>query len=92
VYPDPYYGMNLRSIAGISYAMSTNFSSVPMPPDCPFRPAWCHRTEFKLSADYMGLWRDVWISATGPVAVRFPSVATSLNLPATDLAQLTVRA
>ncbi len=173
VYPDPYYGMNLRSIPGTSYAISTNFSSVPMPPDSPFRPAWWYRTEFKLSASYtgktvwlgfdginfranvwlnghqvasadklagawrlfefdvtsaarpgetnalaievfpslpqdlaitfvdwnpqppdknMGLWRDVWISATGPVAVRFPSVTTRLNLPTADLAQLTVRA
>lgn len=38
-----------------------------------------------------GLWRDVYIAATGPVAIRFPSVTTRLNLPSTDLAQLTVR-
>jgi exo-1,4-beta-D-glucosaminidase len=40
----------------------------------------------------MGLWRDVRIGATGPVAIRFPSVTTHLNSPANDLAQLTVRA
>jgi len=40
----------------------------------------------------MGLWRDVRISATGPVEIRFPSVTTRLNSPANDLAQLTVRA
>jgi len=40
----------------------------------------------------MGLWRDVYITATGPVAVRFPTVATHLNSPANDVAQLTVKA
>jgi exo-1,4-beta-D-glucosaminidase len=39
----------------------------------------------------MGLWRDVYLSASGPVAVRFPAVFTKLNLPANDQAQLTVR-
>ena len=37
----------------------------------------------------MGLWRDVWVAATGPVAVRFPSVTTKL---VDGAAQLTVRA
>jgi exo-1,4-beta-D-glucosaminidase len=40
----------------------------------------------------MGLWRDVHITATGPVAIRFPFVTTHLNSPANDVAQLTVRA
>jgi exo-1,4-beta-D-glucosaminidase len=39
----------------------------------------------------MGLWREVYIAATGPVAVRFPAVFTKLNTPANDQAQLTVR-
>jgi exo-1,4-beta-D-glucosaminidase len=40
----------------------------------------------------MGLWRDVHLDATGPVAIRFPQVITHLNLPATDKAELTVTA
>ena len=40
----------------------------------------------------MGLWRDVHLDATGPVAIRFPQVITHLNLPATDKAELTVSA
>jgi exo-1,4-beta-D-glucosaminidase len=40
----------------------------------------------------MGIWRDVHIVATGPVALRFPAVLTSLNLPSADRARLTVRA
>ncbi len=39
----------------------------------------------------MGLWRDVYLSATGPAAIRYPAVFTRLNSPANDLAALTVR-
>jgi exo-1,4-beta-D-glucosaminidase len=171
VYPDPYTGMNLRTIAGTSYPISFNFSNAPMPPDSPFRHPWWFRTSFQIPADYrgktvwlgfdginfraniwlngkavatadrvagawrlfefdvtaaanagesntlaieifppqphdlaitfvdwnpqppdknMGLWRDVWIAATGPVAIRYPSVTT--HLPSPDRARLTVRA
>jgi exo-1,4-beta-D-glucosaminidase len=172
IYPDPYTGMNLRSIPGTAYPIASNFSNALMPPDSPFLHSWWYRTEFKLGADYkdktiwlgfdginfranvwlngqqiasadkmagafrrfdfdvtaaarpddtnylavevfpplphdlaitfvdwnpqppdknMGLWRDVTVTATGPVALRFPSVATHLNLPSSD-ALLTVRA
>jgi exo-1,4-beta-D-glucosaminidase len=40
----------------------------------------------------MGLWRDVQLDATGPVAVRFPQAITHLNLPANDKAEVTVSA
>ncbi len=40
----------------------------------------------------MGIWRDVHITATGPVVIRYPAVFTKLNLPSTDQAELTVRA
>ncbi len=40
----------------------------------------------------MGLWQEVVVSASGPVAVRHPFVETRLNLPATDAARLTIRA
>jgi exo-1,4-beta-D-glucosaminidase len=173
VYPDPYTGMNLRSIPGTSYPIFEDFSNIKMPPGSPFRGAWWYRTEFKLPTDYkgkvvwlgfdginyranvwmngvriasskdvagtwrlfqfdvtsaaqaggmnalavevfppqprdlaitlvdwapmppdkeMGLWRDVHIFATGPVALRTPAVLSKLNLPATDEALLTVRA
>jgi exo-1,4-beta-D-glucosaminidase len=172
-YPDPYFGMNLRSIAGTSYPIFTNFSESPMPPDSPFRHSWWYRCEFKLPEEYrgrtlwlgfdginfranvwlngtqiassekmagtwrvfqfdvttasrpgnlnalavevfapqphdlattlvdwapmppdkeMGIWRDVHITATGPVALRFPAVLTKVKLPSADEAQLTVRA
>ena len=40
----------------------------------------------------MGIWRDVHITATGPVTLRYPAVLTKLNLPSTDHATLVVRA
>ena len=173
VYPDPYSGMNLRSIPGTSYPIFEDFSNIMMPPASPFRHSWWYRTEFKLPADYqgkviwlafdginyranvwmngaevasseklvgtwrlfefdvtaaarpgqanslavevfppqpndlaitlvdwapmppdkeMGIWRDVHVFATGPVALRSPAVLSKLNLPSTDEASLTVRA
>jgi len=163
VYPDPYFGMNLRSISGTHYPIAHNFSNIPMPPDSPFRHSWWYRTEFRLPAGFagktvwlgfdginfranvwlngrqiassakmagawrlfefdvtaaaaagdvntlaveifppqphdlaitfvdwnplppdkdMGIWRDVHLTATGPVAVRFPQVVTRLASPA----------
>ena len=169
-YPDPYFGLNLRSAPGVGYNIGTNFSNSPMPKDSPFRNSWWFRTEFKLPADasgqtmwlgfdgvnfranvwlngkqiaasdklagawrlftfditaaakpgetnalavqvlppepgdlaitfvdwnplppdkLMGIWRDVWVAVTGPVAIRYPSVNTHL---ASDGARLTIRA
>lgn len=39
-----------------------------------------------------GLWRKVWISATGPVVLQNPQVNTDLPLPRTDSADVTVSA
>jgi exo-1,4-beta-D-glucosaminidase len=38
----------------------------------------------------MGIWYDVTLSGTGPVAISHPFVKTRLNLPSTDRAKLTV--
>jgi len=40
----------------------------------------------------MGIWRDVYLTASGPVSIRFPQVITKLDLPALDKAHLTVTA
>jgi exo-1,4-beta-D-glucosaminidase len=40
----------------------------------------------------MGLWRDVYLTTSGPVALRYPTVVSKLNMPANDSAQLTVTA
>ena len=173
VYPDPYSGINLRSIPGTSYPIFEDFSTIMMPPNSPFKQSWWYRTEFKLPVDYrgktvwlgfdginyranvwlngvqiasskilagtwrlfqfdvttaakpgetnslavevvppeprdlaitlvdwapmppdkeMGIWRDVHIFATGPIALSYPSVLTQLNLPSHHEALLKVRA
>ena len=40
----------------------------------------------------MGLWQEVVLSSSGPVAVRHATIETKLDLPGTDSAHLTVRA
>jgi exo-1,4-beta-D-glucosaminidase len=40
----------------------------------------------------MGLWRDVYLTTSGPVALRYPTVVSKLNPPSNDHAQLTVTA
>src|SRR6266478_970872 len=171
VYPDPFFGMNLRSIPGTSYRPGENFSDKPMPIDSPFKVAWWYRKEFqiapekggqarlnfdginysaniwlngKLIADrghvagayrtydfnvtgtaqagknvlaveifppdvnslaitwvdwnpmppdkVMGLWRDVYLTTTGPVAMRYPQVITKVDMPSLDNAHLIVSA
>ena len=49
VYPDPYFGMNLRSIPGTGYAIGRNFANLPMPPGSPFRSTWWYRKQFQFS-------------------------------------------
>jgi exo-1,4-beta-D-glucosaminidase len=54
MYPDPYFGMNLRSIPGTTYPIGKNFSEMPMPKDSPFHCAWWYRTEFRTLEAFKG--------------------------------------
>ena len=63
VYPDPYTGMNLRTIPGTTYPIFEDFSNIMMPPGSPFRHAWWYRTEFKLPAEYSG--KTLWLAFDG---------------------------
>ncbi len=171
VYPDPYFGMNLRSVPGVAYPMGHNFSALEMPEDSPFRRSWWYRTEFTLPklergqhiwlhfdginyraniwlnghelaksdemvgmwrlfefdateaarpgqtnalavevfpphsndlsitwVDWnpappdkdMGIWRGVYVTTSGSVALRYPRVSTHFDLPSLATAHLTV--
>ena len=173
VYPDPFFGTNLRSFPGVTYPSGANFSNLPMQQDSPFIVPWWYRKEFVLPASFkgksiwlnfgginyraniwlngkqigksddvagawrtyefnitdaampgkpnvlavqvfsptdtdlaitfvdwnpappdknMGLFRDVDISASGPVALRHPAVTSTVESPANDKAHLTVTA
>jgi exo-1,4-beta-D-glucosaminidase len=63
VYPDPDFGMNLRSFPGISYGIGENFSNQPMPADSPFNVPWWYRKEFVLPTALKG--RSIWLNFEG---------------------------
>ena len=54
VYPDPYFGKNLRSIPGATYPIGENFSNLPMPADSPFGVSWWYRHEFTAPEEFTG--------------------------------------
>jgi exo-1,4-beta-D-glucosaminidase len=54
VYPDPFFGMNLRAIPGTGYPIGRNFSALAMPPDSPFRVSWWFRRVFTVPEDARG--------------------------------------
>ena len=45
-YPDPYFGMNLKSFPGMDNSSTSFFANKSMPADSPFRCSWWFRTEF----------------------------------------------
>ncbi|HEY3929799.1 MAG TPA: glycosyl hydrolase family 2 [Candidatus Koribacter sp.] len=46
IYKDPYFGMNLRQVPGVTYEIGTVFSRQNMPEDSPYNCSWWYRTEF----------------------------------------------
>jgi exo-1,4-beta-D-glucosaminidase len=46
VFPDPYFGMNLRQIPGTTYPIGGIFARLPMDQNSPYRCGWWYRTEF----------------------------------------------
>jgi len=50
LFPDPYFGQNLRQIPGTTYPMGQLFANLPMAADSPYRCGWWYRTEFTAPA------------------------------------------
>jgi len=63
IYPDPTFGMNLRSIPGTTYPIGANFSNIPMQQDSPFIIPWWYRKAFVLPAGYKG--KTIWLDFGG---------------------------
>jgi exo-1,4-beta-D-glucosaminidase len=63
VYPDPYFGMNLRSYPGMNYPIGAKFSDYDMPADSPFAKPWWYRTEFEIPARFRG--KTIWLAFGG---------------------------
>jgi exo-1,4-beta-D-glucosaminidase len=54
-FPDPYFGMNLRQVPGMTYPIGLNsFSLLPMEKDSPYAASWWYRTEFELPRAFKG--------------------------------------
>ena len=54
VFPDPDFGMNLRSVPGVTYPIGDNFSNYSMHPDSPYAVPWWYRKEFAIPASFAG--------------------------------------
>ncbi len=63
VYPDPYFGMNLRSIPGVTYPIGANFTNFPTRQDSPFMVPWWFRKEFTLPPSAKG--KTIWLDLAG---------------------------
>jgi exo-1,4-beta-D-glucosaminidase len=63
VYPDPDFGMNLRSWPGMTYPTGHNFSEGAMSPDSPFYVSWWYRKNFVLPTGYKG--KTIWLNFAG---------------------------
>jgi exo-1,4-beta-D-glucosaminidase len=63
VYQNPYFGMNLRSVPGVSYAIGSEFANQEMPADSPYAVPWWYREEFEVPALFEG--RTVWLAFRG---------------------------
>ena len=62
-YPDPFFGMNLRSYPGMQYRIGGLFSNMDMPENSPFKCSWWYRTEFPTPASYNG--KTAWLHFDG---------------------------
>jgi len=49
-YPDPFFGMNLKSFPGMNYPTTEFFANQSMPEGSPFLCSWWYRTEFEFPA------------------------------------------
>lgn len=63
VYPDPDFGMNLRSFPGTDYPIGANFSNIAMQQDSPFAVGWWYRKTFVIPAADRG--KTIWLDFEG---------------------------
>ncbi|HLW87569.1 MAG TPA: glycoside hydrolase family 2 protein [Terriglobales bacterium] len=62
-YPDPYFGMNLRKLPGMTYPIGQTFVSLPMAQDSPFIVPWWFRKEFVIPSVFRG--KTIWLNFGG---------------------------
>ena len=62
VYRDPFFGLNFRSLPGVSYPIGSNFSNIAMTADSPYKVPWWYRKEFQVTRDTE---QQVWLHFDG---------------------------
>lgn len=63
VYKDPFFGMNLRSVPGVTYDIGSEFANQEMPSGSPFAVPWWYRNEFEIPASDAG--KQIWLAFKG---------------------------
>ncbi|MGH9615297.1 MAG: glycosyl hydrolase 2 galactose-binding domain-containing protein [Acidobacteriaceae bacterium] len=63
IYPDPYYGMNMRKLPGADYPLGKFFSNLEMPANSPYRCAWWYRTQVRIPSSSRG--KTIWLHFGG---------------------------
>lgn len=63
IYPDPYYGMNMRKLPGADYPLGKFFSNMEMPAGSPYRCGWWYRKQLQVPAAFRG--KTVWLHFAG---------------------------
>ncbi|HEV2671540.1 MAG TPA: beta galactosidase jelly roll domain-containing protein [Gemmatimonadales bacterium] len=54
VYPEPFFGMNLRTLPGMTYPIGRNFVRIAMDSQSPFAVPWWYRTTFRVPPTVRG--------------------------------------
>jgi exo-1,4-beta-D-glucosaminidase len=54
VFHDVFFGMNLRSLPGMTYSIGANFVHTAMAPESPFAAPWWYRTTIRVPASMRG--------------------------------------
>lgn len=54
VYRDPFFGMNLRALPGMTYKIGLNFVHLPMAPESPYAVPWWYRRIFHVPTTMRG--------------------------------------
>jgi exo-1,4-beta-D-glucosaminidase len=49
-FPDPFFGMNMRSLPGTTFPIGANFVHTDMDPSSPYAVPWWYRTTFRVPA------------------------------------------
>ncbi len=62
IFPDPFFGMNLRKIPGTDYPIGKIFGYLPISENSPYHCSWWYRTEF-IARPSVG--RKIWLHFDG---------------------------